>query len=162
MFDLNEKRIEPLKMIVNLSNVKHLEIKSSLNLRCSWAPHVHFNESNNWNLQGSWVLLELVKQMPQLCSTDINWYMLKVWLKNEELYKYLPIRITKFHISSYFYRLLGSTYNIDLLWEIFPNIEQFICLTEEEEFILFLLKNSPKLSCINAYSRSNKFVYSIS
>jgi hypothetical protein len=143
-FSLDEKHIESLKIIVNLSSVKHLEITC----------HCYLKTPS--------VLLEILKQAPQLCSININWLMLKSLLDDDELCKYLTKMITKFHISDYTANILVPFYDIDLLWKIFPNIEQFKCLTEQKEFILFLLKYLPKLSCINAYSCSNSFIYPIS
>ena len=136
--------IESIKMIVNLSNVKHLLIQ----------PDVRFENSS--------VLLQLLKQMSNLCSINIGWWLLEASFDDKEVCQYWNKMITKFYMSGYSSNLLDEKYGMDRLWKIFPNIEYIICLTEQKEFLLFLLKYLPKLSRIDAYSCSNTFVYPIS
>ncbi|CAF3686690.1 unnamed protein product [Rotaria sordida] len=75
--------IESLKMIVNLSNIKHLDI------------------SNDHRMEISLVLLEILKEASNLSSIKIAPHILKSLLDNNDLQKYLNKMIRKLNISGY-------------------------------------------------------------
>jgi hypothetical protein len=141
-YTLDEKHIESLKMLVNLSSVKHLAIECDFKTPS--------------------LLLEILKQTPQLFSIKNIRDPLKSLLDDDELCKYLTKMITKFHLVGYSRNPLHDSYNMDLIEEIFPNIEQFTCMTDQKEFIVFLLKLLSKLTRLNVSSCYKTFAYPIS
>ena len=71
-------------MIVNLFNIRHLDISDSV------------------SLESSYVLLEILKETPQLLSLDFDKSILMSFLKNDELCDYLNKMIKTLHERIFF------------------------------------------------------------
>ena len=113
-----------LKQIVNLSNVKHLEIITSL------------------RIDDLSILLELFKQTSQLSSMNINAKNLQLFCQNEEVCQYLNRMIRMLEIA------LWTNTQLERFCEIFSNVEHLICWIDHENQLLFLIENLPKLSTL--------------
>jgi hypothetical protein len=129
---LDEKQIESLKMIVNLSNVKDLKIWSKCKLK---TPSV---------------LLEILKQAPQLSAISIDKDGFTSLFENDELCKYLNKMIKNLKIWNSSKSSFNSSHETDQFCKIFSNIEQLMCRIQQLDSLLFLLKTLPKLSYIDA------------
>jgi hypothetical protein len=127
----NENDVENLKMIVNLSNVKHLSMVTG----CTF--------------ETSSVLLEILKQTPQLSSLSINPDILISIFDNDELCKYWNGMIKKLDLKYYPINSLNDIYKLNKLWEIFSNLEQLTCSIRQFDCLLFLIEHLPKLSRID-------------
>jgi hypothetical protein len=125
---LETEHIHFLKMIVNLSNLKHLTISSSC------------------KIQSSSVLLQLLKEIPQLSSIDIELQSLRSFFNNNELCKYLNKTITRLDIFRNPYNLFNGSDGLEQFCRIFSNLEQLICHINQDYDLLFLLIHLPKLS----------------
>lgn len=106
---LKMEHIQSLKMIVNLSNIKHLTISSIC------------------EIESSSVLLPLRKETSQLSSMTIELHRLRSFFNDNELCKYLKKIITKLDICRYPYELFGNSEKIKQFYKIFSNLEQLIC-----------------------------------
>jgi hypothetical protein len=129
---LYKKHIEFLKMIVYLSNVKNLKIRS------------------NCQLKTSSVLLEILKQAPQISSISINPNALILLFDDVELCKYLNKMIKNLSIWDSWETSFNIFYETKQFCKIFSNIEQLMCRIEQLDSLLFLLKRLRKLSYIKA------------
>ncbi|CAF1427017.1 unnamed protein product [Rotaria sordida] len=81
---LENQHIKSLKMIVNLSNAKHLKI------------------SSDCKRETSSILLEILKEAPQISSITIGPDVFKSLCVNNELYEYLNRMIKKIRYIEYF------------------------------------------------------------
>jgi hypothetical protein len=132
------KHIQILKRIVNLYNLKHLEISS----RCK--------------IETSSVLLQILKEAPQLSSISIDQNMLKSFLNDHELCKYLNQMIKTLSLcddtdtSSWEFDNYGE---LRKLCDIFSNIEDFKCTINKKSDLLLILNQLPKLRFIKASLR---------
>ncbi|CAF1270888.1 unnamed protein product [Rotaria sordida] len=136
-----------LKMIVNLSNLKHLDMFMYKKIISSKE------------------LLEILKQTPKLSTITINPINLKLLFNDNELCKYFNKMIKKLHIDNKQFNLSLNNLNqsknfqpsfnnhneLKKFCEIFSNIEQLICYISESEDILFLLNQLTKLSTMKVY-----------
>jgi len=129
---LDQKHLESLKIIVNLSNVKDLKI---------WS---------RYKLKTSSVLLEILKQAPQLSSISIHKDDLISFFENDELCKYLDKMIKNLNIWGTTKTSFKTFDETNQFCKIFSNIEQLICRIERLSSLLYLLKTLPKLSSIDA------------
>ncbi len=136
-FLFNEKHVENLKMIVNLSDVKHLSMVTG----CKF--------------ETSSVLLKILKESPQLSSISINPDVLISFFDDDELCKYLNKMIKKLDLKYCPINSLNDLYKLDKLWRIFSNVEQVTCRIEEllVDCLLSLLEHLPKLSRIDVSSQ---------
>ena len=126
------EHIQHLRMIVNLSSVKHLAISS----HCEVMP--------------SSMLLELLKQAPQISSLTIEPINLQSLLKDEEVCKYFSKMITKLDVWTPSNISPIDQFNLDKFCKIFSNIEQFTCKIDRKSTLIFLIMNLTKLSRIHA------------
>ncbi|CAF3943561.1 unnamed protein product [Rotaria sp. Silwood2] len=128
---------ESLKMIINLSNLKHLDIKS-----------MH-------NIISSIKLLEILKQAPQLSSIAINKSTLILFLINHELCQYLNKMINVLDIDDDYNDDSIKSDELNKLSKIFSNIEKLQCCTNEMNTCLFILNHMPKLKHVEIRSLSS-------
>jgi hypothetical protein len=129
---LNRKHIQSLKMIVNLSYVKHVTITSSCQLKTAS------------------VLLQLLKQTKQLSSLTIDPEILEILFIHRELCKYLGTKIKKLDIYRHDYSLFVNSHIIEQFCQVFSNLEQLKCIIGHPNDLLVLLTRLSKLSSIKA------------
>jgi hypothetical protein len=123
---LSQKQLlEYLPMIVDLSNVQHLDIID---------PSV-----KNVVL----ILLEVLKRAPRLSSITLLLTSLKSFFDNAELCMYLNKQMKR--LNSYYY-LFDSFNEVRQFCEVFSNIEQFRCTICDQNHLLYLLDHLPHLS----------------
>ncbi|CAF1190155.1 unnamed protein product [Rotaria sordida] len=120
--------VQFLKTIINLTNLKHLNISS----KCK--------------IDMLSVLLEILKQSPRLSSLTIDPFTLSILLNDDELYKYLNKLIKKLDI----YKEHDDTLNVfstTKFCRAFSNLEQLKCNIQHLDNLLSLRNNLlPKLS----------------
>ncbi|CAF1201612.1 unnamed protein product [Rotaria sordida] len=136
---LKAKHIKSLKMIVNLYNLKHLDIS----FLCK--------------IESSTILLEILKQSPNLSSISVDPNYLLSLFSDNELCKYLNKMIKKLDMLI---PSLDKFSKIEQFCKIFSNIEQLKCNITQLDDLLFLLNNLSKLSILKVSDTStNKFIY---
>ncbi|CAF4006939.1 unnamed protein product [Rotaria sordida] len=136
---LKAKHIKSLKMTVNLYNLKHLDIS----FLCK--------------IESSTILLEILKQSPNLSSISIDPNYLLSLFSDNELCKYLNKMIKKLDMLI---PSLNKFSKIEQFCKIFSNIEQLKCNITQLDDLLFLLNNLSKLSILKVSDTStNKFIY---
>lgn len=126
---LTDEYLQNLKRIVNLSNIKHLDITNSL------------------RINDPLLLLDLFKQTPRLSSMNINSYNWHLSLQNEELCQYFNKMIRILNTG------LWKNIQLNRFCEIFSNLEHLICSINHEDNLIFLIENLPKLSTLKARFR---------
>ncbi|CAF1275197.1 unnamed protein product [Adineta steineri] len=130
--DLKSTEIKLLHTIVNLSNIKHLTIDEEFYLTPS-------------------LLLDLLKELPNVSSIKIDEEQLKKIFKNIELCKYLNKNIKKLDISTgecLDERIFLNKIKI-VFSQIFSNIEQFTCgYMKQVDDLLVILKECSNLSIV--------------
>jgi hypothetical protein len=95
------------------------------------------------------ILLNILKEAPQLSSLNINLSLLESLFKNGELNKYLNERIKKLYVYSNSRSTLFTNDNITRKFcKIFSNLEQLSYEMKEPRYLVFLLKQLSKLSMI--------------
>ncbi|CAF1170187.1 unnamed protein product [Rotaria sp. Silwood1] len=129
----NQINIYYLKFIVNLSNLKHLNI---------YLYH---------KMLSSKELLKILKESPKLSWITICPNNLKSLFIDDELCKYLNAMIKKLNIYPYTYSSFINLDELKRFCEIFSNIEQLTCFVRVPNDVLFLLNQLSKLSTINVY-----------
>jgi hypothetical protein len=131
---LQLEQIKSLKLIVNLSNIKHLTISSTC----------HFKTTS--------VLLQILKQTKQLSSITIDPNILPSLYNDQELCNYLRKMIKKLDVYKFAHSLFlfKPPEVIDQFCQTFSNIEQLKCNSERPEDLLILLTRLSKLSSIKA------------
>ncbi|CAF0713827.1 unnamed protein product [Adineta steineri] len=123
--------MESLKIIVNLSNLKHLD----LILICE--QHISF------------LLLKILKQAPKLSSFKIICSKLMLLLDNDELCKYLNKIIKNLNLDSDPILFINDSIG-EKFCKVLSNIEKLSCIIDQPHDLLVLLKRLPKLSMIMA------------
>jgi hypothetical protein len=126
---LTIERVKCLEKIVNLFNLKHLDI-SELDTR------------------NSSLLLKILEQVPQLFSLSVKMNQLISIFDESELCKYLNKMIKRLHINENKYRLVDNSYEGQRFCEVFSNIEHLQFENLHEQDFLFLLNYLPKLSTL--------------
>jgi hypothetical protein len=121
-------------MIVNLSNMKHLVI------------------AYHCKLETPSVLLELLKEAPQLSSLDIRSGLLISLFNDDELCKYLNKMITELNITENHNSSMDDSCDLNQFCRTFSNIEQLSCNLDQLDSLLFLVKHLPKLLRITTFS----------
>ena len=125
---LTTERIQCLKMMTNLSKLKHLGILGNTNTDAS-------------------LLLEIFEQTPQLSSMSITPDCLQKILNNKGIFEYLTKMIRNFNFIKYEARI-DSSFKIKDFCQIFPNIEHLECRIQDTENVLVIIDNLPKLSTL--------------
>jgi hypothetical protein len=126
--------IDCLKMIVNLSNLNHLNISEYGEI---------FSPS---------LLLEILKQTPKLSLIKINPRNLKVLFDNDELCGYLNKMIKTIDLGTFGDSSFNNFDETKKFCEIFSEIEQILCHDIELNDLVFLLNNLTKLSSFSVVS----------
>jgi hypothetical protein len=129
---LQKQHIVSLKKVVNLSNVKHLDI------------------SYFYKLKTANVLSEFLKEAPQISSIAMQSSALLPLFDDNELCDYLNTMIKQLEIKCI--DLFKNSYEMSPFCEIFSNLEQLTCTINHRDFLLYLLMHLPKLSRLNVYS----------
>ncbi|CAF1567497.1 unnamed protein product [Didymodactylos carnosus] len=130
---LKTEHIHFLKMIVKLSNLKHLTISSTC------------------EIESLLVLLQLLRQTSQLSSITIQPYRLRSFFNDDELRKYLNKMIKILDIYMYPYDSFNSSGEIEQFCKILSNIEQLTCYINQKDHLVFLLKHLSKLSVMRIF-----------
>ncbi|CAF1535309.1 unnamed protein product [Rotaria sp. Silwood1] len=132
---LNPEDIQSIKNIINLSSLKHLDIE------------------DHYSINLSLVLLEMLKQAPQLSSITMRTSSVTLLFDNDQLCQYLNKMIKKLNIKklAYFYPYIHSN-QIEKFCTIFSNIEQLECSIDQLDHLLLLLSHLSKLSNITVNS----------
>ncbi|CAF1167348.1 unnamed protein product [Rotaria sordida] len=138
---LQPTQIEFLNKMVNLSNIKHLEIPSA---SCTLS---------------SSLLLEILKILPYISSLEIDKRSLILFLDDHELRKYLNRKIHVLHITSGVLNDHLEFDEIDLFSETFSNVEKFHCHIKQLDVLLLILRKFAKLSILSIQN-INKDMYS--
>jgi hypothetical protein len=128
---LTTEHIEYLKKIINLFNLKHLNISDYI--------RIPINSS---------VLLEIVKQASQLSSLTIHWNQFASFINDSELCKYLNKRIKTLHIDDNGNGSIDDSFKAEQFCEVFSNIEHLQCKNGFGKQLSFLLNRLPKLSTL--------------
>jgi hypothetical protein len=126
---IGRKHFQSLKMMINLSNLKHLTFSGARKIDVPY------------------LLLEILKQAPQLSSLSIGAYNSALLFTDDKLCKYLNKQIKKLHLISDFNSNLFINDEVtEKFCKIFSNLEQLLCSMEEVRYLLVLLKRLSKLS----------------
>ncbi|CAF0941400.1 unnamed protein product [Rotaria sordida] len=138
--------ISYLKMIVNLSHIKHL------------------NMSMYERIISSREFLEILKESPKLSTITINSINLNLLLYDDELCKYLNKMITKLNICKEltlrfnipntlenFKSSFNNSKELKNFCKIFSNIEHLECYIMKPNHVLFLLNHLSKLSTMKIH-----------
>ncbi|CAF1403072.1 unnamed protein product [Adineta steineri] len=129
---LTNQHIQILKTIVNLFNLKHLNIERI------------------YGIENTLVLLEILKQSPKLSSITFIPKAIIQLFNDDELCKYLNILIKKIILTDYFEYYANNSEKIKQFCQIFSNIEYLECKINSPDNLLLLLNYLPKLSSIKA------------
>jgi hypothetical protein len=129
---LNSTQIKFLNKIVNLSNIQHLAISDA-----------HYMLSSS-------LLVEILKELPYISSLQIDKFSLISFIKDHELRKYLNRKINVLSIIDIYLHYDIESDDVDLLCEIFSNLEQLHCYPKDLDVLLLILRKFSKLSMINS------------
>ncbi|CAF1418668.1 unnamed protein product [Adineta steineri] len=129
---LTNQHIQIVKTIVNLFNLKHLNIEGI------------------YGIENSLVLLEILKQSPKLSSITFIPKAIIQLFDDDELCKYLNKMIKKIILTDYFEYHINNSERMTQFCQIFSNIEYLECKINSSDNLLLLLNYLPKLSIINA------------
>jgi hypothetical protein len=122
-----------LKMIVNLSNLKHL------------------NVSEYGRMLTSVLLLDILKESFNLSWITMNPNDLILLFHDDELCKYFNKMIKKLDVLKYSHPSFKNSGEMKKFCEIFSNIEHLTCYVIEPNDVLVLVNQLDKLSTINVY-----------
>jgi hypothetical protein len=130
--DDEEKFFKSLERIINLSNIEHLLIP----ICCE--------------TKRPTILLKILKAAPHLSSLNIHRCATKILKTNQELCQYTSQMIKKLEFGVYYQsHACDNKYTYtNLIYEIFPNIEQLICYVVKLDESLLFFKNLSKLSML--------------
>ncbi|CAF1392174.1 unnamed protein product [Rotaria sordida] len=129
--------IQYLKMIINLSNLKHLDISKYKKII----------------LSGN--LLAIMKETPMLNSLKINSIDLMLLYNNEELCEYLIMMIKKLNIHKYNLCSLKTFEELMIFHTVFQHITSLQCNINSSEQFSFILERFPSLSTLCIYMSSS-------
>jgi hypothetical protein len=130
--DDEQRFIKSLKRIMNLSNLKHLQIPIC------------------FGTKRSTILLKILKEAPHLSSLNIYNCVLDILKTNKEICRYTSEMIQKLQFCIYSHpHSCDKSRDVSSVHEVFPNIEEITCSVIEPGTCLLLLNNLPKLSKVN-------------
>jgi hypothetical protein len=138
--NLKVKQIEYLSRMLNVSSIKHLTISEE-----------YFMSSS--------ILLEILKNFPNISSLTTDQKLLLSFLKNRQLCTYLNKKIIKLHISFCPPDGYVQFNEIDLFCKVFSNLEHLQCYFQDLDDLYLILTNCSKLSMIKL-ERINEEIYS--
>ncbi|UJR08030.1 hypothetical protein I4U23_012307 [Adineta vaga] len=127
--------VERLKMIVNLSNVKSLNI-----------PKIH-------QLNLSLFLTEILKETPRLSSLTLapNDLLMLCTDENVQLCRSLNEKITKLQLYCDSSNSFKSSDEMNRFCDRFSNISQMTCSFSKIEHLLYLLEHLPQISVMSGF-----------
>ena len=127
--------INYLKIFVNLSNLNHLNIERYERILTSS------------------LLLEILKESPQLSQITMNSSDLMLLLNenDDELCEYLKKMIKKLNIYERSQPSFNNSDEIKKFCEIFSNIKQLRCYVNQSNDVFYLINHLSKLLTINVY-----------
>ncbi len=128
---LYEEHVQSLEIIVNLNNLKHLNISSECRMDMLR------------------LLLAILKQSSQLSSLTIVPYALRMLFTSDELCGYLNKMIKKLDIYQKRDETLNEPDIITKFCKVFSNLEQLKCNIRKWKYLLSLLEKLQKLSFLN-------------
>jgi hypothetical protein len=132
--DLLERNfVRFLKTIINLSHLKHLNIRSITSMKTSL------------------VLLEILKEAPQLSSLGTIRDILLLLFIDDELCKYMNKMIRKLYIYDIFHTSLDRSGSMEQFCEVFSKIEELECIVDKPDGVLYLLCHLKKLSILKVF-----------
>jgi hypothetical protein len=118
---------------MNLSNLKHIDF------------------SENCRIETSKVLLEFLKEAPQLSSITSYISQLSSFFDDDELCKYLNKMIKKFTVPDTSFRSFKNLNELTKFCQMFSNLEQLTCKINQLDELLYLLNHLSKLSFLKVY-----------
>jgi hypothetical protein len=130
---LEHKFVQFLKRIINLSHLKHLDIQSSK------------------SLESSLILLEILKQAPQVSSLDIHQNALMLSFNGNELCKYMNKMIRKLYVYGSSYLSSDSSGLMKQFCRVFSEIEDLECNYDKVDDVLYLLCHLTKLTVLKIF-----------
>ena len=130
---LELKHIEYLKVIINLSNLKHLFIPRYI------------------QIESPSIMLQILKEAPQLSSLKLDVFILIPFFDDDQLCEYLNKMIKKLDISSDVGYSFINSKTRDLFCKRFLNLEQLQCSIEKPNDLLFILTQLPRLSIVKYF-----------
>ncbi|CAF4300293.1 unnamed protein product [Adineta steineri] len=133
---LTNQHIQMVKTIVNLFNLKHLNIEGI------------------YGIENALVLLEIFKQSPKLSSITFIPKAIIQSFDDDELCKYLNKMIQKIILTDYFEYHINTSERMKQFCQIFSNIEYLECKINSPDNLLLLLNYLPKLSSIKAIDKN--------
>jgi len=133
---LRTEHIKSLKTIVNLYNLKHLDISSCFAIETS-------------------SLLEIFTTAPQLSSITLNPFILSTLFNDDELCIYLKTMIKQLNIYKHGRNSFNNSNEVEQLCELFSNLEQLTCNINQSDQFLILLNQPAKLSIIKIFITSS-------
>ncbi len=129
--DDEEKFIKSLERIMNLSNIEHLLIP----ICCE--------------TKRPTILLKILKAAPHLSSLNIYRCATNILKTNQELCQYTSQMIKKLEFGIYYRSHVCQTHrHQNLIYEVFPNIEQLTCYVPKLDESLLFFNNLSKLSML--------------
>jgi hypothetical protein len=130
---LEEKFVQFLKRIIILSHLKHLDIQSIM------------------SMESSLVILEILKEAPQVSSLVIFQNSLMSSFNDNELCKYMNKMIRKLHVYDGSYSSSGSSGLMEQFCRVFSEIEDLECNYDKVDDVLYLLCHLPKLTVLKIF-----------
>jgi hypothetical protein len=134
-FEMTTEHILHLKRIMDFSKLKHLYIWAKVTMESS-------------------VLLQILKEAPQLSSLFIHKSILISFLNNSELCTYLNEMIYELNIDTCYTDSYMKSNELDFFCKTFANLKQLDCSIDECDDFLFLLDHLPKLTNIKVHCAS--------
>jgi len=123
---LGAQAIKSLKQIVNLLNLKHLNI------------------SLKFRIKDSFVFLKILNESPQLSSIRISVHALQQFFNNSNLCECLNKMIKTLDIYKYASSSFKYRYQLEEFCEVFSNLEELKCNIDQAKDLLYLLNHLPK------------------
>jgi hypothetical protein len=130
---VTEKHVEYLKKIINLLNLKHLDIS-------------YYNKM----LIPASIFLTLIKEAQQLSSLKIDWNLLASFFIGNDLCNYQNKMIKVLHICDNNSHLIDDYFDVEKFCQIFSNVEHLKYEYGHANQLLFSLNRLSKLSTIAA------------
>jgi hypothetical protein len=127
-----EEYFQSLKMIINLSNLKHLKIHKAYEKNISF------------------LLLRILQEAPKLSLLTIDSKSIILLFNNDELCKYLNTMIKKLHMDDDG-KFFSNNDIKEKFCNVFSNLEQFICRINDPYCLLVLLERLSNLSLLESF-----------
>jgi hypothetical protein len=136
---LEQKFIRFLKKVINLSHLKHLDIRSIESMKTSL------------------ILLEILKQAPQVSSLAIYQDALISSFNDNELCKYMNKMIRKLCVYDVLYSSSSSSGLMEQFCRVFSEIEDLECNYDKVDDVLYLLCHLKKLTILKVFFQESAY-----